>query len=62
VVATDAMPYGWAKNSQYHYWFISATLIKPKIYYTFGVQPLQMHLGGTPELHGYRRMSTRLSI
>jgi len=34
--------------------FFKMALIKPKIYYIFGVRPLQMHLGGTPELHGYR--------
>ena len=34
--------------------FLKIAIIKPKLFYTFGVRPLQIHFGGIPELHGYK--------
>ncbi len=30
------------------------SIIRPQIFYTFGVKPMQMHIGGKPHIHGYR--------
>ena len=34
--------------------FVHITILAPKIYYTFGARPMQMHIGGIPKLSGYR--------
>ena len=34
--------------------FLKCTIIKPKISYTFGSKPMQMHIGGTPVVHGFK--------
>ena len=34
--------------------FLKVTILRPRISYTFGARPLQMHIGGNPVTHGYR--------
>ena len=34
--------------------FLKVTILRPRISYTFGARPLQMHIGGNPVIHGYR--------
>ena len=34
--------------------FLKVTILRPRISYTFGARPLQMHIGGSPVIHGYR--------
>ena len=34
--------------------FLNFSIIKPRISYTFGVKPLQMELGGTPVIQGFK--------
>ena len=34
--------------------FLKVTILRPRISYTFGARPLQIHIGGNPVIHGYR--------
>ena len=42
--------------------FLRFSILKPTISYTLGARPLQMHIGGTPVVHGFRTIDMDIII